>query len=258
MAEITPFAALRFTQNAGPPSGYCCPPYNAVPGGGQALLYAISPYNAVRLEFPRDENPYAEAAAAMAAWRREDVLQQDTAPAFFFYRRACRFSCKQTESVDGLFACVGIGDGITSSREVLPATVQDRYQMLEVMPCDVAPLHFLYRDEDGVTAARLVSCVSSKPLYSFDLYHVTHTVWRLDDPALMESLRVDFFDRTLAAADACRYEAVLRHRRANPGLTGRCLALLTDGAQPGLQTFPPHGTIHRTHPLTGLVMHDLC
>jgi uncharacterized protein (DUF1015 family) len=233
LANIAPFAALRFTGQAGNPANLCCPPYHAIPPGGQALLYGISPYNAVRLELPRgDEDP----AATREAWLRGGILGRDETPALYVYRRAW-----DSYAIDGIFACISFSGTAPPFSD--PITV-DRRRLLEAAQCQAGAVGCAYRDGGGVTAARLAPCFEAGPLLSFDLYHVTHTLWRLEDASAIEGLQTDFAARDLAVADRHLYEAAKA--------SGSCIALLVGDTQP----LP--GKAHKYQPLTGLVMYDLC
>jgi uncharacterized protein (DUF1015 family) len=230
LAIIAPFAALRFTGKAGRPAEYCCPPYHAVPPGGQALLYGISPYNAVRLEFPKDGAP--EAAAALYAWRRDGILSYDDAPAFYLYRRSW-----QTFSADGLFVRLSYSADGTPPGPI----AEDRRRMLDALRHQAGPVCCTYGDRDGAAAALLAPCFEAEPLCTFTLYHTDHTLWRLCDAALIGSLQDCFQSKELTAADNHLYQAA--------SAFGSCLALLTGDA-----ISIPDAT-HRYQPLTGLVMY---
>src|ERR1051326_5220440 len=54
MPPVSPFAALRYSARAGELQRLICPPYDVISREEQAQLQALSPYNAVYLELPRD------------------------------------------------------------------------------------------------------------------------------------------------------------------------------------------------------------
>jgi len=245
LAGIAPVSALRFTEKAGSPAGYCCPPYHAVPPGGQALLYGINPYNAVRLELPKDGDPYAEAAATYNAWKQGGILGRDGDAAFYLYRRVTQSPDGHTQPIDGLFVQIEAADVDVSEEDpVFGSIVEDRRRMIEAMMCQTGPVPCVYNDRDRAVTSLIHSCVACEPFLTFDLYHVTHTLWRLNDPDLMAALQAVFANKVITVADRHLYEAAKTF--------GPFLALLTDG------THSPYGSVHRLNPLVGLVMYDLC
>ncbi len=62
MAQITPFRALRYqTENAGKIETLTCPPYDIISEEQRKEFLRENPYNVIRLELPRGEEPYAQA-----------------------------------------------------------------------------------------------------------------------------------------------------------------------------------------------------
>ena len=81
MADVRPFRALRFdTAVAGPLDRLVAPPYDVISPEQREELRARSPHNVVHLTLPDSED---EAAAALAAWRRDGALVRDAEPAFW-------------------------------------------------------------------------------------------------------------------------------------------------------------------------------
>src|SRR5207253_3017876 len=70
MADVAPLKALRYGDQAEPLGELLCPPYDVISPEERDRLYAQNPHNFVRIEFPKpDGDPYAAAAADLAAWR---------------------------------------------------------------------------------------------------------------------------------------------------------------------------------------------
>src|SRR5919206_2284105 len=75
MAEIRPFAALRYDEaEAGPLETLVAPPYDVISEEERLELLGRSPYNVVHLTLPESE---VEAAGALASWRASGVLAPD-------------------------------------------------------------------------------------------------------------------------------------------------------------------------------------
>src|SRR5688572_2486127 len=91
--RFSPFAGLRYDPDAVSLADVLAPPYDVVDADEQAALEACSPYNAVRLELPRDENGldrYHAARRRLDEWRASGVLVTDPEPAFYVYRMGWR------------------------------------------------------------------------------------------------------------------------------------------------------------------------
>ena len=59
MAQIAPFCALRYqTENAGKIETLTCPPYDIINEEQREAFLRENPYNVIRLELPRGEEPY--------------------------------------------------------------------------------------------------------------------------------------------------------------------------------------------------------
>ena len=69
---------------SGPLSGQICPPYDVIDDKERDRLYARSPYNFVRIEFPKEgpDDRYARAAADLTQWIRQEVLRRDGRDSF--------------------------------------------------------------------------------------------------------------------------------------------------------------------------------
>src|SRR5438270_2288038 len=84
VADVAPFRALRYGEQPEPPGELLCPPYDVISPEDRDRLYGQSPNNFVRVEFPKpDGDPYARAAADLAAWRLRGVMKQDAAAAIY-------------------------------------------------------------------------------------------------------------------------------------------------------------------------------
>ena len=77
MADVAPLKALRYGDQAEPLGELLCPPYDVISPEERDRLYAQNPHNFVRIEFPKpDGDPYAAAAADLAAWRDRGVMRR--------------------------------------------------------------------------------------------------------------------------------------------------------------------------------------
>ena len=84
--RIAAFSALTFSRaHCGNLRDVVAPPYDLIDAARQTQLYARNPYNVVRLELNRDEDPYTAAAETLALWRRDAIVERASHPAIYLY-----------------------------------------------------------------------------------------------------------------------------------------------------------------------------
>ena len=95
MADVQPLRGIRYSQETvSELAQIVTPPFDVISEEAQARYYERNPYNVIRLELWRIEttdttldNRYTRAAATLAEWRLDDVLRQDTLPAYYLYQQ---------------------------------------------------------------------------------------------------------------------------------------------------------------------------
>src|SRR6266850_3178646 len=92
MADILPFAALRYDPHRVTTEHVVTQPYDKITPAMQQRYYAASPYNLVRVILGRqsaqdntEDNVYTRAASSFGEWRREEVLRRDVEPSIYVY-----------------------------------------------------------------------------------------------------------------------------------------------------------------------------
>ena len=85
MAVVKPFRALRYTPAAGEIRDLTCPPYDIISEEQRQAFLKQNPYNMIRLELPKGDDPYREAGETLKKWEQEGILKQDPAPALYIY-----------------------------------------------------------------------------------------------------------------------------------------------------------------------------
>jgi len=265
MAEITPFAALRYdTARAGTMDTLCCPPYDIIPPDRQKALEAKNPYNTIRLERPLGEDCYRRAGALLRTWQEKGILKQDAVPAYYVYRMDFAEGKSSNEpsmtagkscGVYGFFARVHVepfGAGvILPHEETLSRDKTDRFSLLSEIFCNISPIYGLYEDHSGRADQILRKAMAAPPDVCFpDGDGVTHSLWTLCDPASLAVLTQALAGRRILIADGHhRYETSLafyeEQKQKKPDLPpdsplGTTLMLLTEAGHPGLVVWPTH------------------
>lgn len=263
MAEIRPFRALRFTEKAGRIEELTCPPYDIISESQRLAYLQRNPHNIIRLELPRDgADPYAEAGETLRRWLEEDILRQDEVPAFYVYEIGFELGglsdisgmAGGPRSVAGLIAQVKLEEfekGIVlPHEETLSKAKADRFQLMEATQCNFSDIYSLYMDDGGEeeTLDVLKLAMREQPVSEMtDEAGLTHRLWAITDPGILEAIQRRFAGTKLYIADGHhRYETALNYRNAlrERGITGTgadyCMMMLVEMSHPGLVVFPTH------------------
>lgn len=254
MAEIAPFGALRFTEKAGKIDQLVCPPYDIISDEQRKAYLSTNAHNIIRLELPREgENPYAQAGQTLNRWLEEGVLACDEQPALYLYEE--EFTHRdQRMRFSGVICRVKLEEFskgvVLPHEETLSKAKTDRLNLMRATGCNFSQIYSLYHDEDGVTAGRLAVCREEKPLIELtDGEGVTHRLWMVCDPQVIDAVVGDFSNRKLYIADGHhRYETALNYRneRRQQGLSVKgdacdsVMMMLVDMENPGLVVYPTH------------------
>ena len=266
MAQIRPFRALRYdTEKAGAIEALVCPPYDIISEAEREALLQKSPYNMVRLELPRGDDPYAQAGALLKEWRDSGVLKTDMDEGIYIYEE--EFSEKVTygekKALRGMICRVRLEDFsagvVLPHEETLSKAKEDRFRLMEATGCNFSQIYSLYQDPQHVTRKRLDALASTcPPRYEFSDGLVTHRLWVVNDPVSIEALRKDFADRKLYIADGHhRYETALRYREHHPE-ADHVMMMLVDMEDPGLVVFPTHRLLSELNDFDPAALPERC
>ncbi|ARP51131.1 MULTISPECIES: DUF1015 domain-containing protein [Caproicibacterium] len=254
MAVVKPFRALRYTQKAGDIAKLTCPPYDIISEEQHSSFLAESPYNIIRLELPRGENPYAAAGALLKNWEAGGILQEDTQPGLYIYEEEFKAS-EKTYRIKGVICRVKLEPFergvILPHEETLSKAKEDRFHLMQTTYCNFSQIYSLYMDPQHTTRARLDALSRDTPRYEFSDGTVTHRLWLVNDPVAISAICADFERRRLYIADGHhRYETALNFRNwcRDQGVISNepdyCMMMLADMEDPGLVVFPTHRLIH--------------
>ena len=238
MADVQPFRALRYGDAAeGPLERLVAPPYDVISPAEREELAARSPHNVVRLTLPDSED---EAAATLAAWRRDGVLVEEP-PAVWALAQDYVGPDGVSRTRSGVLASLHVEP--YERKVVLPherthaGPKEGRLRLLRATKVQLEPILLLY---DGPPA--LVT-----PDRPPDLSVPGARLWRLEDAG--EAVTPFFADRQLLIADGHhRYETALAFaaERDTPE-AARLPVVLVSTSDPGLEIFATHRVF--AHPL---------
>ena len=188
--RLNPFRAIR--PEPALASRVASPPYDVVSRSEAAALGRDNPLSFLHvgraeIDLPEtvdahDPRVYRQARRALDRLVAEGALRHDTRPALYLYREIMAGRA-QTGVVGGVHVDDYEADVIRKHETTRPDKEDDRTRHLLALDAHAEPVLLLYRGRPEID--RLVAAaMAAPPLYDFATADgVTHTVWRLDDPA---------------------------------------------------------------------------
>jgi len=251
MPRFQPFSGLRYGPEI-PLDQVIAPPYDVVGPDERARLAARHWANAIHVELPVDDakaglDRYEHAARVFTAWRGEGVVEPETSPVFYAYR----MTSPDTTSVTGVIGALGCeppGGDVLPHEQTIPKDTTDRLDLLRACRANLSPIWGLsltpglseaYRPEGEPDA------------HAVDDQGVVHSLWVLDDPAIVDEVARGVSASPVVIADGHhRYETAVRYqaerRAANGGSPGDfdlVMAFIVELAEDQLSVGPIHRTI---------------
>ena len=258
MAEIRGFRGFRYDLGrVGELSHVVAPPYDVIDAELQQKLYDLSPHNAIRLEFTKEEpgdtateNKYARAARTLKAWIGEDAVRQDTARALYIYEQEFESEGK-TITRRGFFARVKLEPletgQIFAHEQTMSGPKADRLKLYQATGFNLSPVFSLYPDPEGEVFKVLEPFTrKGSPLVAKDHLGVTNRLWIVTDTHTISTITGLMGPKPIFIADGHhRYETALKYRDEQPGLdqdapANFVLMMLVGMNDPGLIIMPTH------------------
>ncbi|HEU4415184.1 MAG TPA: DUF1015 domain-containing protein [Candidatus Angelobacter sp.] len=226
MAEIIPFKALRYDPHQVKLEDVLTQPYDKITPEMQAKYYERSPHNLVRIILGKHGETdtdtfsiYTRAAEYLHDWRSGGLLKQDAEPGLYLYSQTFTVpgSADLTER-RGLIALGRIhdySDGVVFRHEqTLSKPRADRLSLLRATRAHFGQIFMLYSDPQSEIENLLKTKSEDDPDTSvLDEYETLHRLWRIHDPAVIQSVQEKMRDKKLLIADGHhRYETALAYR----------------------------------------------
>ncbi len=158
MPQIEAFRGLRFDPvRAGDLAALLCPPYDVISLADQERYLSLSPYNVVRIELSPDQpgdsaerNRYTRAAEALAAWRTEGALRQESERCFYLHCHT--FECGNgTYTRRGVFAAVRLqpweAGRVLPHEATMSGPKEDRFRLMTATRANVSPVFAVHRQQ---------------------------------------------------------------------------------------------------------------
>jgi uncharacterized protein (DUF1015 family) len=254
VAEFVPFRGFRYDASAPAPlSDLICPPYDVIDEAERLRLYARSPYNFVRIEFPRDgpDDRYARAAKDLGDWIRGTVLRRDERESFYLHEHEFELVGRRLVR-RGIFGALRLypqSESVVLPHELtFPKAKADRLELLRATRANTSPVFGMFADESGLM--RSLGEVARTPAGEATIGTERHRLERIEDAATVARIAAALRDRRVYIADGHhRYETALTYL-TEVGDVGRnaperyTLAFLCALDDPGLRILATHRIVH--------------
>lgn len=199
MATIRPFAALR------PPKAFVeqvsCLPYDVMNHREACEMAAGNPSSFLHIcradidtgeEAIHDAVTYEKSRENLEDFVRRGFLVRDSAPCYYIYRQIM-WGRVQT----GIVGCASVDEYLDNTilkHELTRKEKElDRINHFDACSAQTEPVFLAYRKHEGIAAAIREWIKFHKPEYDFTSDDgVTHLLWPVDDPAVIETIRRGF------------------------------------------------------------------
>ena len=236
MARVYPFRALRYNPSLVRLTDVVTQPYDKITPAMQQAYYRRSPYNLVRIilglpelfdieQGDADSDIYTRAARDFREWRKTGILSQESEPAIFAYSQRFNVPGKAgaVQERRGLIALGELSEYdekvVFRHEQTLSKPKSDRLNLLRATRAHFGQIFMLYSDP-GLSVERLLFESPNGPssaapdIEITDEHEVTHRVWKVSDPAIINMVTTALEDKKLIIADGHhRYETALSYSR---------------------------------------------
>ena len=257
MAEIQPLCGWRYNPTLSADiDKYVSPLFDVVSAKQREALYR-NPLNSIHLSVPRADDPAAAALARLREWQASGVLRQDELPGIYAYYQYFRLPGSAREYCRKGFMChiraYDWAENVVLRHEnTLPASVNDRAELLARTRFQSSATHGLYRDEDFELETYLDEAMRTPLVETEEDYQGARDVLAvIQDAAVIRRFQAVLAARQVILADGHhRYEGSLAYRQAREvaaegTATGHepwnfHLMYLTNAAADDLRILPTH------------------
>ena len=254
MPQIKPFRGIVYDQGKVNLRDVVAPPYDVISPEQREKLYALSPYNVVRLILGREEDPYTSAAHYWGDWKDKGILKQEPEPAVYMLSQRFSTGTGTTTERRGFIAACRLEelgkDSIFPHEKTHPGPKKDRLRLFEATDAIFSQILALYADPKRRLDQVLDAEARREPDMDVEFDQVRNRLWAVRDPSTTLAL-ADFLNgqHALVADGHHRYETALVYsnelRFKNPGHTGTepynfVPMYFTNMNDPGLVILPTH------------------
>jgi uncharacterized protein (DUF1015 family) len=263
LAQIRPFAGIRYGKQFTDVSNVIAPPYDVLDEAQKGALQAKHPNNIVTVDLPwmppktvGPDEAYQKANTTLEAWLSSGVLQRDRRPAIYPYTQSYEYAGKRFHR-RGFICLVKLtpfGQDVIPHEKTYKGPIEDRMKLMHATGMQLSPIFGLFNDPRGQVTSLLYAS-AGRPAQSGTLDGVRNDLWSVTD-AEVETKVIDLMrDRKIYIADGHhRYTTALGYQQqaeqANGGKplapahpANYCMFVLVGMQDDGLLILPTHRLI---------------
>lgn len=235
MPEFLPFRGIRYNlEQVGEASRVVAPPYDILSDEGVAELYRKSPYNIIRIDLGKadedghktTEDWHARAGELFRRWRREGILVDEEAPAYYVLRQRYALPDGTRKELVGLVGCCRLSPfsqgEVLAHEHTFAKPKADRLRLMQETAANISQVYAFYSDPEQRVRALLQPVLAGEPQASaLDDEGQEHDMWVVTDPGLLQEIQAVFAQRPLFIADGHhRYETALAYKEERAAAEG--------------------------------------
>ena len=248
MAKVYPFTPYRYSEIAGPLVSLVTQPYDKITPSMREIYLSQSPHNLVRIIL----GEYSEAARLLKEWIEGGILVRDKEPSLFAYFQEFRVPDTGEYLIRKGFIGLSQVEDYSANvvyrhEQTLSGPKKDRLELLRRTRAHCEQLFMLYPDQQGEIDSILDQVSSAEPTAEVaDEYGAAHRLWRIADPAVINTIQQLMADKKLLIADGHhRYETALAFSKENPGSedASKVVMMFVNMHSPGLKILATHRLI---------------
>ncbi len=258
MAEIKPFRAWRYRPSLLEHIGELTSPLFDVASEKQRMALYNNPLNSIHLSIPRGEQPAKNAAAALAEWKRNNIIMRDGVPGIYVYYQYFSLPSDPVPYCRKGFICkIRIHDWqdnvILRHENTMNDAVDGQLELLAETRLNASPTHGLYTDESFELESYMDACIQEPICKAEDYQGVIDAMGIIQDERIIAKFVERIKNERIILADGHhRYAGSLAYMqqqmRANPDHTGNegynyHLMWLTNTEGNDLRILPTHRLI---------------
>ena len=258
MAEIKPFRAWRYRPSLLEHIGELTSPLFDVASEKQRMALYNNPLNSIHLSIPRGEQPAKNAAAALAKWKRNNIIMRDGVPGIYVYYQYFSLTSDPVPYCRKGFICkIRIHDWqdnvILRHENTMNDAVDGQLELLAETRLNASPTHGLYTDESFELESYMDACIQEPICKAEDYQGVIDAMGIIQDERIIAKFVERIKNERIILADGHhRYAGSLAYMqqqmRANPDHTGNegynyHLMWLTNTEGNDLRILPTHRLI---------------
>jgi uncharacterized protein (DUF1015 family) len=262
LAQIRPFAGIRFGKQFTDISNLIAPPYDVLDDASKAALQARHPNNIVTVDAPwmppktvGPDGEYEKANHTLQAWFSSGVLVRDRRPALYPYTQTFDYAGK-TFHRRGFIALVKLtpfGEDVIPHEKTYAGPIEDRLKLMRATGMQLSPIFGLFSDPLG-EINNLLYRHAGRPEKRGTLNGVQNDLWSVIDAEVENQVIDKMKAKPIYIADGHhRYTTALQYQQdAIKAAGGKlspndpanfCLFVLVGMQDDGLLILPTHRLI---------------